>query len=109
MAKIASKVQQKISRVDAQKFLAPVPDGFVFWCNDGRVLHDMRELADGLIHMSDETYAYHSNFEKKDFANWVRDIIKDEALAKELEKPISRAEAAKTVNQRVAVLSANLR
>src|SRR4030065_2855930 len=99
MAKVASKAQQKIARFDAQKFLKPVSEEFVFWCNDGRVLHDMRELVDALTQMSDDTYLYHSNMEKKDFANWVRDIIKDEMLAKELEKRLSRTEEAKSVAQ----------
>ena len=92
----------------AQKFLSKVPEEYVFRCQDGRVLRDMNELAEALSTMADETFAYHSNVEKKDFSNWVRDIIGDEKLAKELEKATSRTQAAKQTASRVAVLSKKL-
>ena len=53
----------------------------------------------------DETYAFHANTEKNDFANWVRDIIKDEGLSKELQKAPNRVRAAKLVANRIAILS----
>jgi len=89
----------------AQKFLSKVPEEYVFLCQDGRVLRDMNELAEALSAMTDETFAYHSNVEKKDFTNWVRDIIGDEKLAKDLEKATSRAQAAKQASSRVGFLS----
>jgi hypothetical protein len=55
--------------------------------------------------MTDETFAYHSNVEKKDFTNWVRDIIGDEKLAKDPEKATSRTQAAKQASSRVSFLS----
>ena len=109
MAKKVRRTQSVIKRSDAEKFLAKVPEQNVFWVNDGRVLGDMRELAEALANMSDETFAYHCNEVRKDFSNWLRDIIKDEALAKELEKPLTRTEAAKTVAERVALLSSTLK
>lgn len=106
MAKIAPRINKpKMRRSEAEALLAKVPDEFVFYCNDGRVLRDVKELGEALATMSDETYAYHSNEIKKDFGNWVRDIIKDEELAKELEKALTRAEAARAVAGRVAFLS----
>lgn len=104
MAKRAPKIQ-RIQKSEAEKFLANVPEQYVFWCNDGRVLRDMKELGEALTSMADETFAYHSNEAKKDFSNWVRDIIGDEKLAKDLEKPLTRAQAAKIVADRVALLS----
>ena len=74
----------------AQKFLSKVSEEYIFLCQDGRVLWDMKELTEALTTMTDETFAYHSNAEKKDFSNWVRDIIGDEKLAKDLEKATSR-------------------
>ncbi len=94
-----------MSRNEAERLLAKVPEENPFWVSVGRVLREVRELAEALANMSDETYAYHSNDVKTDFANWLRDIIKDETLAKRLEKPISRVEAEKIVAERVAFLS----
>jgi hypothetical protein len=106
---MAKKVKQEIRlKQEAQKFLAKVPEEYVFWCHDGRVLRDIKELAGALADMSDETFAYHSNMERKDFGNWVRDIIGDEKLAKDLEKAESRAQAAKQAAGRVATLTKRL-
>lgn len=58
--------------------------------------------------ISDETFVFHANAEKNDFGNWVKDIIKDEKLAKDLTKAQSRIQAAKSVAARVSFLSAKL-
>jgi hypothetical protein len=81
-----------------------VPVEFVFYCNNGNVLRNMNELASELKSMSDETYSYHANMEKNDFMNWVRDIIKDETLAINLQKARSRSQAARAVTDRVNAL-----
>ncbi len=98
----------RISRQDAERLLANVPEEYVFWCRDGRILRNMKELGEALDSMTDETFAYHSNEEKKDFSNWVRDIIGDEKLARDLGKSPSRTQAAKSVAERVAFLSRKL-
>jgi hypothetical protein len=95
----------KISKEEATKYLADVTGEYVFWCNDGTVFKNMRELRDGLANMSEETYAYHVSTDKNDFSRWVRDVIKDENLAAELQSSISRTEATKRVGTRVAKLS----
>ena len=107
MARTATTVNI-ISRRDAQKFLADVQEENVFWCVDGKVFKNLRELAEGLNAMTDETFSYHCNEMKKDFSNWIRDVIGDKQLAKDLERPMSRAYAAQIVEQRVVYLSARL-
>jgi hypothetical protein len=92
----------------ARKLLSKVPEEYVFRCQDGRILRDMKELAEALATMTDETFVYHSNAEKKDFSNWVRDIIGDEKLAKDLEKAENRAQAAKQAATRIATLTKRL-
>jgi len=90
---------------EGKKFLAHIPEEYVFRCSDGAILRNVKELGDGLNAMTDESYVFHANTEKNDFANWVRDIIKDERLAKDLQKATSRAQAAKLVANRMAILS----
>jgi hypothetical protein len=55
--------------------------------------------------MRDDSYAFHSNSEKRDFSNWVRGVIKDVDLAIDLARSTSRLEAAKKTAYRVASLS----
>ena len=105
---MARKTTARILRQDAKRLLANVPEEYLFWCNDGRQLWNMKELGEALASMTDETFAYHSNAEKKDFSKWVREIIGDEKLARDLEKSLNRTQAAKKVADRIAFLSAKL-
>jgi alpha-amylase len=89
---------------EAQQFLARVPDDCVFYCHDGRVLKNMNELGDALAAMSDETFAYHSNAEKKDFSKWISDVIGDKKLAKDLEQVSDRNLATRLVTTRIVTL-----
>src|SRR4030042_4477120 len=93
---------------EAKRFLADAPEEYVFRCCDGHILRNMKELGDALNTMTDETYVFHANTEKNDFTNWARDIIKDEMLAKDLQKAPNRAQAAKLVASRRATLSKRL-
>ncbi|MFA5055977.1 MAG: hypothetical protein WC562_07405 [Dehalococcoidia bacterium] len=94
----------KILKEHAERRLANVPDKYVFWCNDGCVIHSIRELKEALEFMSDETYAYHASKEKNDFSNWVKDIIGDEKLARDLFKSSNKRQAADYVKTRETFL-----
>jgi hypothetical protein len=93
---------------EANRFLANVPEEYVFRCCDGTILRNVKELGDTFKTMTDEAYVFHANKEKNDFANWVRDVIKDERLAKDLQKATNRAQAAKLVANKMVMFSKRL-
>ncbi len=95
----------RITREDARKYLADVPPEYVFYCHDSCVFKNMKELRDGLANMADEVYTYHANSEKNDFSQWVKDIIKDEQLAVDLQSARSKSDAAGKVSSRIVALS----
>ena len=90
---------------DTKVYLADVPQEYVFWCCDGRILKNLRELCDALGAMRDDVFAYHVNAAKNDFYNWVKDIVKDDALAGDLLKAGNTKTAVRIVTERIAVLS----
>lgn len=94
----------RITKEIAGKMLGEVPDGKQFYCADGRVIRNIPELELALKEMSEETFYYHSSETKTDFSNWVRDVIGDEKLSRDLQKSTGRAQAAKKVADRVAWL-----
>ncbi|MFA5375450.1 MAG: hypothetical protein WC455_06830 [Dehalococcoidia bacterium] len=98
----------KILKQHAERRLADVPDQHVFWCHDGRILHNLRELMDALEMMSDEAYAYHANKEKNDFSAWVKDIIGDDKLARDLTRSSDRRQAFEYVKAREVFLLSKL-
>jgi len=99
---------KKLTRDDVESILADVPEQYVFNCRDGKVLRNVRELRDALLTMTDETFFYHSNDIKHDFSDWVRDIIKDNQLARDLVRSTTRLQAAKITVNRTALLSSKL-
>ena len=85
----------------AETMLGDVPVEKSFWCHDGRYLKNLDELKDALEQMTDEVFLYHSNEEKTDFSNWVKDIIGDEKLSRDLLKCGTHDQAARAVADRV--------
>jgi hypothetical protein len=98
----------KITKQQALKFLDNVPEQYTFYCCDGHRIWNMRDLLSELLNMTDDTFSYHSNQEKTDFSNWVRDVIGDEKLARDLDKAKGRLEAANAVTARVALLESRI-
>ena len=94
----------KMTKTVAETMLGNVPDEKRFWCHDGRYLKSLEELRDALAQMPEEAFQYHSNKTKTDFSNWVKDVIGDGKLSRDLLKCGTKEEAAKTVADRVAWL-----
>ena len=103
MAKIV-----KISKEEANRRLGDVPDGVRFWCHDGKLIRNLAELEKALNDMSDETFHYHSGEGRSDFSNWIRDVVGDNRLAKDLSKAKSRIQASKAVAQRISFLESKI-
>jgi len=98
----------RISKEEARRRLNDVPDDKRFWCHDGRPVKNLGELERALNEMSDETFRYHSEEGRTDFSNWVRDVVGDEKLAKDLAGAKSRVQAGKAVAQRISFLGSKL-
>lgn len=72
--------------IQAQKCLRVVPQEHAFYCCDGQVFYSLEELYRGFQQMDEQTFLYHSQRQRNDFAAWVEDIIGDGELAQRLEK-----------------------
>lgn len=86
--------RKKVQIIDAS-------DPCCFWCNDGRILRNLYDLAKALDEMSDEVFKYHANNEKNDFSNWVGEVLLDPGLAKALKSAKSKDLAARKVRERI--------
>jgi hypothetical protein len=58
--------------------------------------------------MSDEAYVHHCRGARSDFATWVRDVIGDDKLARDLVKAANRRIAVRDVERRIAYLDSKL-
>ncbi len=77
---------------------------FNFWLCDGRVLKNALDLANAAATMTDETYSNHANFHKNDFADWTRDILKDEQLAYYIRKSSNKKEMEAAIRKAIGGL-----
>lgn len=53
-----------------------------FYCKNGQIFFNLKDLLYGLKNMSDETFKMHCNKDKNDFRLWIRDVLKDRKLAR---------------------------
>ncbi|RLC94501.1 MAG: hypothetical protein DRI39_02670 [Chloroflexi bacterium] len=98
----------KMPKTEAERLLADVAGEYVFWCHDGRVLRSMRDLQSALASMTEDTFYYHANDDKNDFSNWVKEVIGDSKLAREISRSRTAQQAARYTADRVAFLGAKL-
>jgi hypothetical protein len=86
--------------------LDDVPYGQEFWTCSGVILHNIHDLITYLQACNEREYAYHVNLDrdKNDFANWVRDTLHDEVLAKNLSNYLRREEYLERIKSRVTEL-----
>lgn len=98
----------RMTKSVAEERLGNVSQEKQFWCCDGRYLKNLPELKVALEQMTDETFRYHSNETKNDFSNWVRDVIGDDKLSRDLQKSITHTQAAKNVADRINWLKAKV-
>lgn len=74
-----AKKEEKLVAVNAQ-------DESCFWVNNGPVLKNLKDLKKSLLTMSKDTFSYHVNKEKNDFAVWIKNALEDETLSNKLAK-----------------------
>ncbi len=92
------------TKEDAQRVLKHVPDEKRFYCHDGKILNNLYELKAALDTIGAETYSHHVNEHKNDFARWVKEVLGDDKLAKDLAKALDQKGAAVLVAERITWL-----
>ncbi len=90
------------SAASAKRVLANCVPEHEFWVVDGERLKNMAELAKALVSMDSAIFKSHDM--RGDFSNWLRDIIGDDRLAKDMQINRSRESAVKKVRARLNFL-----
>ena len=91
------------SRVEITvKRFIDAPDGKKFVLHDGRILKNIKELADALEHISDEAFSHHANQHRNDFSAWAREVLDEKELAEDLQKAESKLHAQIAILKHIA-------
>lgn len=100
-----TKVRKKSEELkNAAAYLADVQPEKSFWVNNGWIIRNLKELPLALRKMSNETFVYHVNKTKNDFAKWVEEVIGDKKLASEIKNAFTKAEMIAAVEKRLEQL-----
>ncbi len=81
--------------------LADVDPEKAFWLSDGRMLKNLKELAQALETMPAAVWNSHVNDQKNDFANWAEDVFSQKQLGSALRKVKNPRTAAKRIKEKL--------
>jgi len=96
--------KKRVSIRNAAKILSDVSSEKCFWANNGWIIKNLQEVPIALENMSDETFVYHVNGDKNDFARWVNDVVGDKVLAKSIGKVKKKDVMITKIDKRIAQL-----
>ncbi|MFO8016320.1 MAG: DUF5752 family protein [Candidatus Woesearchaeota archaeon] len=88
----------------AEALLEDTKGGDDFKLHMGSDIKNLKQLAEALDIMAEDTFRHHVSGKKNDFASWIRHSIGDEELARSIEKLKSRKKIAEKVRRRVSFL-----
>lgn len=95
----------RMTKEHAEEVLRGVGGNERFFNADGSVCASLKELAERLPQMPQETFNHHCSSQKCDFASWVEEVLHDPVLAKSLRAAKGiRAKVEKALADRVSQL-----
>ncbi len=74
------------------------------WLSNGTAVTGLKELASALRKMKAADYKEHVNPERNDIAEWVREILNDDQLARKLRQAKGKLQAAKAIEKEINAL-----
>ena len=81
------------SKIDKKHIFGSSPAEKRFMVANGRLLNDLKDLAEALEEMGEDTYYHHVNDARNDFSNWIGEVLKEKDLAEKMGGIRSRIEA----------------
>lgn len=94
-----------INKTTARDILRQVYDGDRFFNTDGNIFASLGEFIVHVKDMPQETFNYHCNSQKCDFADWIEGVLHDAVLAKDIRKAKGvRAKIEKRLEERIVQL-----
>src|SRR3989338_9389363 len=98
-------MKRKVPAALAESILAKVPFQVSFWLCSSDLLRSLSALFAALQKADDEVFRYHVNRDKNDFEVWIREVIKDKDLAREIARVKTKETLVRKITERVEDLT----
>ena len=102
-------MKRDVAPRESRRILSRVPLNVGFWLCTNEQLRNLDELGQSLQRVGDEVFRYHVNRDKNDFEVWIRDVIKDRELAREISRIKTKETLVRKISERVDKLRAVLK
>ena len=89
---------------EARRILSKVHKDKAFWLCTNENLFSLASLLASLEKVTDEVFRYHITRDKNDFEKWIRDVVKDRELAREIARVKTKETLIRKINERVILL-----
>jgi hypothetical protein len=99
----------RLPRETVESWMRDCSESETFVCIDGQRTKSVKEMVKMFERMSLETYSYHVNREKNDFAAWIEGVFHNGHLAANFRSARSFKEAYQYVKRHHLMLERNLR
>ena len=93
-------MKRKVPAAVAKGILAKVPFHVSFWLCTNESLRSLADVSEALQKASDDVFRYHVNRDKNDFEVWIRNVIKDKDLAREIARVKTRETLIRKITRR---------
>ena len=89
---------------DARRILEKVSASDAFWLCTNHNLRSLTELVETLEGVNDDVFRYHVARDKNDFEVWIREVVLDKELAREIARVKTKETLIRKINERVSYL-----
>lgn len=102
------EVERKLegSKEPAESVREEVEPELALWLSNGTTVKSFKELAVALKKMKAADYKEHVNDERNEIAEWVQEVLNDEALARQLRAANGRIQSARYVEKEIMAIKA---
>ena len=98
-------MKRSVESSEAKRVLGRTSLEESFWLCTNENLRSLAALSKALEDIDDNVFRYHVNRDKNDFEAWIRDIIKDKELAREISRVKTKETLVRKISERVDALT----
>lgn len=73
----------------------------LFYTCDGKSLKSLQEMLNWINDSNDDAFFHHVNSQRNDFSGWVKEVLKDSPLSKQLKQNQSKEQMVEIIEKRL--------